>query len=72
MTAAKPDTRLLTIPETAGRLACSRAHVYRLIADGSLGHPADIARPGARRAKTRVREDELARYIDGRTRLVPA
>src|SRR5690242_8824932 len=32
MTAAAADAQLLTINEAAGRLRCSRAHVYRLIA----------------------------------------
>lgn len=71
MTATKPGSRLLTIPETADRLRCSTWHVYRLIAAGTL-RPADIALPAARKSKTRVREDDLAAYIDGQTRLVPA
>jgi hypothetical protein len=42
-------------------------HVYRLIAAGEL--PAvDIATPGAGRSKTRIRSDDLADYIDRKTR----
>lgn len=58
---------LLTIPETASRLGCCDNHVYRLIAAGAL-RAVDIAQPGSRRAKTRVREDDLAAFIDGHTR----
>jgi excisionase family DNA binding protein len=64
---ARASVRLHTIPGAAGRLGCSADHVYRLIARGVL--PAvDIAVPGARRSKTRVRDDDLAAYIDARTR----
>jgi len=62
----KPAACLLTINDTAARLRCSRAHVYRLIAAGDLAVK-DIAAPGSRRPKTRVREDGLTRYINGRT-----
>lgn len=60
-------TRLLTIPQTAERLGCSRWHVYDLIADGLL-RSVDIAPRGSRRSKTRVREDDLQKLIDSRTR----
>lgn len=63
------DTRLLTINETAVRLRCSRAHVYRLITSGDLTIT-DIAGAESRKSKTRVREDGLARYIAGHSRLV--
>lgn len=66
-TRVAPVTRLLTIPEAAGRLRCSDDHVYRLIAGGQL--PAtDIRGPGARRPKTRVAEAALADYISTNTR----
>jgi len=42
-------------------------HVYRLIAAGEL-RAVDIATPGAGRSKTRVRSDDLADYIDRKTR----
>jgi len=71
MTAAATDAQLLTINEAAGRLRCSRAHVYRLIAARVLP-VTDIAGPGARKPKTRVRADGLRRYIDGGTRRAPA
>jgi len=59
-----PAPSLLRVSEVATRLACSRQHVYDLIADGVLA-AVDI---GMGRAQTRVREDELAAYIDRRTR----
>lgn len=55
--------RLLRIPEAADRLACSRGHVYNLIADGLL---ASVSVGSL----TRIREDDLARYIDRNT--IPA
>lgn len=45
----------------------SDMHVYRLIAAGEL-RTVDIATPGAGRAKTRIRSDDLADYIDRNTR----
>jgi hypothetical protein len=42
-------------------------HVYRLIAAGEL-RAVDIATPGAGRTKTRIRGDDLADYIDRKTR----
>ena len=61
-------TGLLTVPETAQALRCSRRHVYTLIAAGDL-RPVDIGRG---RSKTRIRPDDLATYIDKHTRRVPA
>lgn len=58
---------LLTIPQTAERLGCSENHVYRLIAAGAL-RAVDIALPGSRRAKTRIREDDYAAYVKDHTR----
>lgn len=58
--------QLLTIPEAADRLRCSDSHIYRLIAAGKI-RPTDVSRPGARRAKTRVSESDLAAYIEGST-----
>jgi excisionase family DNA binding protein len=61
------DLDLLPIPATAERLRCSDMHVYRLIAAGEL-RAVDIAAPGSRRSKTRVRSDDLAAYIERMTR----
>lgn len=61
---------LLTIPQTKDRLGCSEMHVYRLIASGDL-RAVDIAQPGSRKPKTRVRDDDLAAYINARTRSAP-
>jgi excisionase family DNA binding protein len=58
---------LLTIAEAGAALGCSPMHVYRLIAAGELS-AVDIAQPGARRSKTRVRSDEVSAYIEARTR----
>jgi excisionase family DNA binding protein len=58
---------LLTIAGAAARLGCSDNHVYRLIAIGDLA-AVDIAQPGARRSKTRVRSGEVNAYIEARTR----
>lgn len=58
---------LFTIEEAAKRQKCSEMHVYRQIARGDL-RAVDIASPGAGRSKTRVRSDDLADYIDRKTR----
>lgn len=71
---AKPMSRrppaaslMLYTPAEAGeRLRASESHVYRLIADGDL-RAVDIAQPGSRRPKTRVRSDDLDAYIEART-----
>jgi excisionase family DNA binding protein len=64
-----PDrpSALLTIAAAAARLGCSDMHIYRLIAAGELD-AVDISQPGARKAKTRVSEANLASYIKARTR----
>jgi hypothetical protein len=65
---AQQDVTLYTIPETATRMGnCSEMHVYRQIAAGEL-RAVDIATPGSGRPKTRVRSDDLADYIDRKTR----
>jgi excisionase family DNA binding protein len=58
---------LNTIKDTAAHLGCSTMHIYRLIAAGEL-RAVDIATPGAGRTKTRIRGDDLADYIDRKTR----
>jgi excisionase family DNA binding protein len=59
---------LHSVTETAELLGgCSDMHVYRLIAAGEL-RAVDIATPGAGRSKTRIRSDDLAGYIDRKTR----
>ncbi len=62
---------LLTPAEAGERLRCSENHVYRLIARGLL-RAVDIAQPGARKSKTRIRLDDLAVYIDACTRSAKA
>jgi excisionase family DNA binding protein len=59
---------LHSVTEAAAEiLGCSEMHVYRLIAAGELT-AVDIATPGAGRSKTRIRSDDLADYIDRKTR----
>jgi hypothetical protein len=65
------SVRLLTPAEVGACLRSSDDHAYRLIATGQL--PAvDISLPGSKRPKTRVREDDLAAYIERQTRKAPA
>lgn len=59
-------TRLLSIATVAGRLDCSRGHVYGLIAAQKL-RAVEIAATGSR-SKTRVREEDLEAFIDANTR----
>lgn len=68
---AAQGVTLLTVPEAAERLSSGLSHVYRLITVGELA-AVDIAQPGAKKSKTRVRSDELDRYIEAKTRSVPA
>jgi excisionase family DNA binding protein len=58
-------TKLLTVPETAARLGVQRNTVYRLIKAGAL-RTVDIAATG-KKARARVREDDLAAFIESRT-----
>ena len=60
--------KLLTIPEAADLLSCSKTHVYDLNADGAL-EAVDIARPGAKRSKTRVTASALQGYVERNTRI---
>lgn len=64
---AQEQVALRTVPGAAEFLGCSEMHVYRLIAAGEL-RAVDIASPGAGRTKTRIRSDDLAAYIDRKTR----
>lgn len=58
---------LYTPAEAADRIRASESHVYRLIAEGKL-RAVDIAQPGSRKPKTRVRSDDLDAYIEASTR----
>ena len=66
-TAARTQESLHTVPGAAEQLGCSDNHIYRLIAAGEL-RAVDIAQPGARKSKTRVRSSDLADYINRQTR----
>ena len=59
--------QLYTIPGTAEQLGCSEMHIYRLISAGEL-RAVDISTPGSRRTKTRIRGDDLAKFIERQTR----
>jgi excisionase family DNA binding protein len=65
------STQLLTIPETAKKLGLAMTTVYKMIAEGDL-RAVDVAVRGAKKSKTRVREDDLEAFIEGRTREVQA
>ena len=53
--------KLLSIPETAERLSCSRGHVYDLIGAGLLT-AVDISARGER-TKIRLSDEDVDRYI---------
>ena len=57
---------LYTPAEAADRIRASESHIYRLIAEGEL-RAVDIAQPGSRKPKTRVRSDDLDAYIEKQT-----
>ncbi|WP_162794821.1 helix-turn-helix domain-containing protein [Nonomuraea lactucae] len=62
-----PDQlQLYTIPEAAKVLGVSRSHAYRVVADGDL-RVIDVGRRGGRKPMSRVRADDLADFIAGRT-----
>jgi excisionase family DNA binding protein len=62
-------TQLLTFPQAAARLACSRTHVYRLVAAGKL-RCVEIKASGTR-PKGRVIESDLEDYITRHTETWP-
>lgn len=51
--------KLISVPEAAGRLNCSRSHIYNLIAAGKLERY-NIALTGS---KIRVSDEDVDRYI---------
>jgi hypothetical protein len=53
--------RLYSIPQVAELWGCTRQHVYNVLASGELT-TTDIARPGAKRSKTRVPASALDDY----------
>lgn len=58
---------LYTVPEAAEYLRVHRSTVYALIADGDLP-VVDISRKGSTRPKSRIRTQDLDRWIKTRTR----
>lgn len=66
MKRTEEGTRLLSMPDAATRLGCSRTYVYRLIESGQL-RSVDISVTGNKRPKTRVYADDIAKFIEART-----
>jgi excisionase family DNA binding protein len=60
---------LLTPKQAGDQLGASDMHIYRLIESGELA-AVDIAQPGSRKSKTRIRSDDLDAYIDRHTRRI--
>ena len=60
--------QLLTIPEVAERLRCGKSTVYELIATGALA-VTDVSVRG--RARTRISDQAVDRFIESRTRTAP-
>lgn len=61
--------RLMTIPEAAAVLRCSRGHIYSLIAAGKFR--AIETKAKGSRSKTRIYESDLAAFIEANTRSAP-
>ena len=61
---------LRTPKRAAELLECSENHIRRLVASGALT-AVDVAQPGARRSKMRIREDHLAAYINACQQVSP-
>jgi excisionase family DNA binding protein len=59
-------TQLLSMPDAAKRLGCSRSYIYRLIESGQLSS-VDIRVAGNTRPKTRVYEHEIEAFIKRQT-----
>lgn len=59
--------QLLTVPEVAAGMRVDKQTVYRLIWAGELAW-VNIARPGAKRARIRVRQSAVERYTTSRER----
>ncbi|MFI6903049.1 helix-turn-helix transcriptional regulator [Nonomuraea sp. NPDC050394] len=56
---------LLTIPEAGKAMKVSRAHAYRLVADGELT-VVDVARKGSKKPKSRVSVASVEAWIKKR------
>lgn len=59
--------RLISVPEAAEKLGCSRSHIYNLIADGKLTRH-NIALKGS---KVRLSDEDVARYIRDSAEPIP-
>ena len=56
------EGKMLTIPQAAAILGCSRQHVYRLMHAGVIPF-VDLSIPGSNRSYTRISEVELRHWI---------
>jgi excisionase family DNA binding protein len=63
------NTQLWTVAEAAGQLRISRTALYGLIAAGALP-VVNVGTP--RRSRSRIRDEDLAAFIESRTRLASA
>lgn len=60
-------TQLLSVASVAEQLDCSRGHVYGLISAGKL-RAVETKAKGAK-SKTRVRAEDVEKFIEANTRL---
>lgn len=68
-TKGRTAAHLLTVPETARRLGVQRNTVYRLINSRAL-RTVNVAASG--KPRIRIREDDLAAFIESRTASAPS
>jgi excisionase family DNA binding protein len=61
------DPKLLTVPQAASELGIAPNTLFKMIAAGEL-RVVDMASPGSKRPKSRVRADDLQAFIESRTR----
>lgn len=64
---SRPAPRLFSVREVADLLGLSTKTVYKYIADGELRVVQMSTRNAKERITIRVREDDLAKFIDKRT-----
>ncbi len=60
---SQAPARVLTVEEAGDRLGVGKRTIYRLIANGDLR----VVNVAVRGTRMRVREDDLAAFIDNRT-----
>lgn len=60
--------KLISVPDAAARIGCSRSHIYNLIAAGRLRRH-DISLRG--RSKVRLSDEDVDRFIHDSAQPVP-